>query len=101
MYLTEAEARQLLQRITDRFGSGELLTDLLSQWGPRISKLIEWGTRDGRELADWNPRLCYIEQTSAIADSEKIPLKPQRTVFRMLHAVPALRDYDRLYRYRY
>ena len=50
MYLTEADARQLLQRITDRFGSGELLADLLSLWGPRISKLIEWGARDGRVL---------------------------------------------------
>ena len=99
MYLTEADARQLLQRITDLFGSGELLADLLSLWGPRISRLIEWGARDGRVLADWNPRLRYIEQKSAIGDFEKIPLKPQRTVFRTLHAIPVLRDYDRLYRF--
>ena len=72
---------------------------LLSLWGPRISKLIEWGARDGRGLADWNPRLRYIEQKSAIGDFEKIPQKPQRTVFRMLHGIPVLRDYDRLYRF--
>ena len=99
MYLTEADVRQLLQRITDLFGSGELLADLLSLWGPRISRLIEWGARDGRVLADWNPRLRYIEQKSAIGDFKKIPLKPQRTVFRMLHAISVLRYYDRLYRF--
>ena len=101
MYLTEPEARELLKRITDGFDTGELLFDLLSQWGPRISKLIEWGVRDGRELETWNPRLRYVEQVSAIADFEKIPLKAQRTVFRLLHGIPVIRDYDRLYRFQF
>ena len=46
------------------------------------------GTRRRLRLADWNPRLRYIEQKSAIGDFEKIPLKPQRAVFRMLHGIP-------------
>ena len=101
MYLTEPEARELLKRITDRFDTGELLFDLLSQWGPRISKLIKWGARDGRDLETWNPRLRYVEQVSAIADFEKIPPKAQREVFRLLHKIPVIRDYDRLYRFRF
>ena len=64
MYLTEPQIRDLLQRMTDRFGSGELLADLLSPWGPRFSNspllaraatsgITKWGTRDGHELPEW------------------------------------------------
>lgn len=57
------------------------------------------GTRDGRELQRWNPRLHYLDHTSAMADYAKIPLTAQRTLYRVLYAVPAIRDYDRLYRF--
>jgi O-methyltransferase involved in polyketide biosynthesis len=107
MYLTETELRDLLQRLTDRFDTGELLADLLSPWGPRLSKIAtpgivkyRWGTRDGRELAQWNPRLELVE-TSAFLDPAKIPLKPQRMVYRLLCAVPTIRNFDRLYRFRF
>jgi O-methyltransferase involved in polyketide biosynthesis len=100
MYLTEAELRDLLQRLTDRFGGGELLADLLSPWGPRLSGITKWGTRDGHELPQWIPRLHLIE-TSMLLDPSKIPLKPQRMVFRMVAAVPFMRNYDRLYRFRF
>ena len=40
MYLTEPEAGTLLQRLTDRFGSGELVFDTLSLMGPRLSKVF-------------------------------------------------------------
>jgi O-methyltransferase involved in polyketide biosynthesis len=98
-YLTETEVRQLLARITERFDSGEVVFDVLSQWAPRVSKLFEWGIRDGRELAGWNPRLAFAEQTSALAGYAEIPLTPQRVAFRILHALPIIRDYDRLYRF--
>jgi hypothetical protein len=78
-----------------------LSADVVSQWAPRLSKLFEWGTRDGRVLEAWDPRLTFLEQTSAIAGYDKIPLRPQRAVFRLLHAVPVIRDYDRLYRFRW
>ena len=111
MYLTEAEIRDLLQRLTDRFGTGELLADLLSPWGPRFSNspllakfstagITKWGTRDGHELPEWNPRLSLVE-TSMFLDPAKIPLKPQRLIYRILTAAPAVRNYDRLYRFRF
>jgi O-methyltransferase involved in polyketide biosynthesis len=111
MYLTEAEIRDLLQRLTDRFDTGELVADLLSPWGPRFSNspilakfstsgITKWGTRDGHELPEWNPRLNLVNISSFVADA-KIPLKPQRVLYRMLAAVPVIRNYDRLYRFRF
>jgi O-methyltransferase involved in polyketide biosynthesis len=109
MYLTEREIRDLLKRLTDRFDTGELLADLLSPWGPRLSNspvlakfpaagITKWGTRDGHELLRWNPRLDLIE-TSTFLDPAKIPLTPQRLLYRLWWAIPAMRNYDRLYRF--
>lgn len=111
MYLTEAELRELLTRLTDRFATGELLADLLSPWGPRFSNspmlakfstsgITKWGTRDGHELPEWNPRLRLADQVLFL-DPAKIPLKPQRLVYQLLTAIPAVRNYDRLYRFRF
>lgn len=105
MYLDAADLRILLQRLTDRFGSGELLADLLSRWGPRLSRIltsgiIRWGTRDGHEFSRWNTRLHLVEST-AVIDPARIPLRPQRVLYRALGAIPAIRDYDRLYRFRF
>ena len=111
MYLDEAELRDLLQRLTDRFCSGELLADLLSPWGPRFSNspllakastagITKWGTRDGHELPEWIPRLHLVE-TSMFLDAAKIPLKAQRVLYRVVTAVPVMRNYDRLYRFRF
>ncbi|MGH3558603.1 MAG: class I SAM-dependent methyltransferase [Mycobacterium sp.] len=111
MYLTEAELRDLLQRLTDRFGTGELLADLLSPWGPRFSNspmlskfstsgITKWGTRDGHELTQWNPRLSLVDRV-VFLDPAKVPLKPQRVLYRVVTAIPAVRNYDRLYRFRF
>ncbi|BBX47449.1 class I SAM-dependent methyltransferase [Mycobacterium cookii] len=111
MYLTEPQIRELLRRLTDRFGTGELLADLLSPWGPRFSNspllaraatsgITKWGTRDGHELPAWNPRLRLVD-TRMFLDPAKIPLKPQRLVYRLLTAVPFIANYDRLYRFQF
>ncbi|HEY9305543.1 MAG TPA: class I SAM-dependent methyltransferase [Mycobacterium sp.] len=111
MYLNEGELRQLLQRLTDHFATGELLADLLSPWGPRFSNsplfakastsgITKWGTRDGHELSEWIPRLHLVDN-SMFLDPAKIPLKPQQLVYRMLTAAPFMRNYDRLYRFRF
>jgi O-methyltransferase involved in polyketide biosynthesis len=104
MYLTKSEVRDLLQRLTDRFSTGELLADLLSQWAGRISKISnwfdEWGTKDGHELCEWNPRLSLVD-TSVFLDPKKIPLQPQRLAYQLTCAIPAIRNYDRLYRFRF
>ncbi|ORW00330.1 class I SAM-dependent methyltransferase [Mycobacterium kyorinense] len=105
MYLTEAEIRDLLQRLLDRFDHGELLADLGTWWGPQLSKVItsgitKSGTRDGREFSEWNPRLKLVE-ISPIIDATKIPLRPQRVLYRTLGAIPVVRNFDRLFRFRF
>ena len=100
-----------MNALTDRFGTGELVADLLSPWGPRFSNspllakastagITKWGTRDGHELPEWIPRMHLVE-TSMFLDATKIPLIPQRLIYRMVAAVPFMRNYDRLYRFRF
>ena len=85
MYLTPAEVTELLHRLLDRFDTGELLADLLSKWGPRLSKvstsgIIKWGTRDGSEITRWDARLRLIEDSPVIAGFDKISLTPTAIV---------------------
>ncbi|MGO4649627.1 class I SAM-dependent methyltransferase [Nocardia sp. 2YAB30] len=103
MYLHEPEVRTLLQRLTDHFACGELLCDTLSPMGPRLSKMstngiVKWGIRDVRELERWNPRLRFLEQTSALAGYERIPSAPPRLLYRLMYATSA-RRYDVLNRF--
>jgi O-methyltransferase involved in polyketide biosynthesis len=104
MYLSPAEVTELLHRLVGRFDTGELLADLVSLWGPRLSRLfapglIKWGTRDGGEITRWDARLRLIEDSPVMAGFEKIPLTPQRSLYRAMYATPAIRNYDRLFRY--
>jgi O-methyltransferase involved in polyketide biosynthesis len=104
MYLTPAEVTDLLHRLLDRFEAGELLADLLSKWGPRLAKVaasgvIEWGTRDGSEITRWDARLRLIEDSPVIAGFDKISLPRQRLLYRIAYAIPANRNYDRLFRF--
>jgi O-methyltransferase involved in polyketide biosynthesis len=101
MYLSPADITELLHRLVDRFDTGELLADFLSNWSPRLSGLIKWGTRDGREITRWDARLRLIEDSSVVAGFDKIPLSRQRLLYRMAYAMPALRNYDRLFRFEF
>jgi O-methyltransferase involved in polyketide biosynthesis len=98
MYVTEREVRELLARLADRFGNGELLFDTLSPAGPRLSKIftngiVKWGIRDAREVGAWGLGLQFVEQASALAGYESIPFTPQRVVYRLIYATP-MRNYD-------
>jgi O-methyltransferase involved in polyketide biosynthesis len=105
MYLDETQVRQLLQRLTDRFDCGEMLFDTVWPSAPRLSKaftkgIVKWGIRDARELQTWNPRLRFLEQTSAVADYEKVGSTVVRLIYKLLCALPA-RDYNLLNRFGY
>lgn len=100
-YLTAAEVRELLQRLTGRFDHGELLFDGLPRWIVAVTKIQHWGTNDARELERWNPRLRYLERVSAFADFTEIPDRRQRRVFRFFNSVPVLRKFSRLFRFEF
>jgi O-methyltransferase involved in polyketide biosynthesis len=105
MYLTEGEVRQLLGRLMDRFGHGELLFDTLSALAPLLSKvftrgIIKWGIRDAREIETWNPKLRFLEQTPALTGYQKIKSTPVRLIYRLTWATPG-RIYDLLNRFEY
>jgi O-methyltransferase involved in polyketide biosynthesis len=103
MYLQESEVRQLLEPLTDRY-SGEMLFDTLSPLAPRLSKvltkgIVKWGIGNVREMETWNPRLRFVEQTSALAGCEKIESTAVRLIYK-LAGTPA-RRYDMLNRFKY
>ena len=105
MYLQETDVRQLLERLTDRFDSGEMLFDTLSPLAPRLSKVFtkgitKWGIRDARDLQTWNPRLRFLEQTSILAGYAKIESTPVRLIYQLASAL-AGRNYDVLNRFEY
>ncbi|BDB44352.1 class I SAM-dependent methyltransferase [Mycobacterium kiyosense] len=103
MYLTGSEVCTLLQRLTDRFSSGELIFDTTSPLGPRLSKVLtrgitKWGIRDAREIERWNPRLRFLEQSPVGALSGRIPSASLRLVWRLVNATP-IRNYDVINRF--
>jgi O-methyltransferase involved in polyketide biosynthesis len=104
MYLTPGDVTELLHLLVDRFETGVLLADLLSVWALRLSRvfssgLVKWGTRDGSEITRWDARLRLIEDSSVMAGFDKIPLTPQRLLYRMQYVIPATRNFDRLFRF--
>lgn len=105
MYLMESEVRQLLARLTDRFEHGEMLFDTTSPLGPRLSKIftkgiVKWGIHDVRDIQTWNPRLRFIEQTSALAGYQKVDAIAVRLMYKLLHKT-RFRDYDVVNRFEY
>ncbi|APA76136.1 class I SAM-dependent methyltransferase [Mycobacterium avium subsp. hominissuis] len=105
MYLREDEVRLLLQRLIDRFPGGEMHFDTLSALAPLLSKvftrgIITWGIRDARRIADWNPRLRFLEQSPALAGYQRIPSAVVRSIYRLTWLTGG-RGYDVLNRFEY
>jgi O-methyltransferase involved in polyketide biosynthesis len=98
MYLTEPEVRTLLQRLTDRFGSGRTrLQHAVADGAAAVQgvhqRIVTWGIHDAREIEQRNPRLHCLKQTSVGALYERIPSAPVRLLWRLLLATP-VRNYE-------
>jgi methyltransferase (TIGR00027 family) len=105
MYLPEHEVRQLLDRLTSRFDYGEMLFDTLARLAPRLSKvmtkgIVKWGIGNVRDLQAWNPKLRFVEQTSAMAGYEKINATWVRWIYKLACALP-VGAYDMVNRFEY
>jgi len=90
-YLDGDELRLLLRRLTDRFDTGELVFDAVAPWLTRLPTPFRWGTRDGRELERWNPRLRCLAREPFATHHRRIPVPRYRRLFRIMNATPGLR----------
>lgn len=100
-YLHEKDVRQLLQRLTGHFGSGELIFDAMAPWVSRVISYFHWGLRDGRLLESWNPRLRLVEQATFDKYYEKIPDRGVRRIYRIGSAIPFWRHIYHNFHYRF
>ena len=66
--------------------------------GPRISKIftndiVKWGTRDGREIADWNLGLDTSSKHPQSRAPRRFRSSRSARCYRLTYATP-LRNYD-------
>lgn len=112
MYLRKEDGRRLIERITDRFPSGQLLFDCYGTIGIRMQKLVpairnagatlHWGVDDPREPESWHDGLVLQDALRSV-DMPGLDLLPPagRLQMRVLALLPRLRDVGRILRYRF
>jgi len=112
-YLTETDARRLLTSIVDAFPTGQIELDIVSvsawrfsSWDPlgrRYNAQFHCGFDDPTALADWHPRLEYVEE-APMNDSPvllaRAPAAVRRT-YRVLNLLPGFRRSSRIVRFRF
>jgi O-methyltransferase involved in polyketide biosynthesis len=113
MYLAPDQVELLLRRITDRFGSGELLFDAAAPWVVRVTRLIapllerrgfpaySWALADGREIERGNPRLRLREEVAVLQQAGQVGSRRHRAAYGVLNAVRPVRDALRLFRFEF
>ncbi|MEV4115743.1 class I SAM-dependent methyltransferase [Nonomuraea sp. NPDC049695] len=111
MYLTEDENKRLLHQFTDRFSRGELIFDGFAPWVIRMTQRMSkrlarkgypsysTAIRDDREIERWNPGFRYIDDVPLASLFARIPVRSYRTVYRLMNAIPATRNFYRMFRF--
>jgi len=112
MYLSEHEVKELLQRLTSHFQSGQIAFDVwgrlavrLSKWYPMVIATgvsMGWGIDDLRAIEQWVPRLQLVRElalTEALA-SANISWGA-RVMYRALNHIPPWRRLSRFLLYRF
>jgi len=113
-YLTEEDIKALLKRLVDRFPSGQIMFDAISQLYLKIQKTnigisatgarMWWGLDDPHELEQWLPRLKLVTKLS-VMDQDFPNIKKMsrslRLILRVLERIPALREMGLMLRYRF
>lgn len=106
MYLSPADGVSLFRRVSERFSSGELVLDAYGSWTTRAitwaSKRsptpvsLPWAIDDPRLLEREVPRLRLIDAVPFLTLPELVArmahTRPQRAFYRLLGAVPRLRN---------
>jgi O-methyltransferase len=112
-YLTEADARLLVTSIVDAFPAGQLEFDTVSalawrtsKWDPlgrKYNAQFHCGFDDPAALADWHPRLEYVDE-APMNDSPVLTAKAPasiRWIYRLMNLLPAFTRSSRIVRFRF
>lgn len=112
MYLTEDEGRRLIQRICERFPSGQLLFDCYGTFGIKLQKLVpavrnagatlHWGIDDPRALEAWHPGLTCTDDLRSVdmPGLDHLPRSGQLAMMVMAH-LPGFKDVGKILRYEF
>jgi O-methyltransferase involved in polyketide biosynthesis len=110
MYLSKEDGRRLIERVTGRFPSGQLLFDCYGTLGIRLQKLVpavrnagarlQWGIDDPRELESWHEGLRCLDALRSVdmPGLERLPPSGRLTLWVMAR-IPGFRDIGRILRY--
>jgi O-methyltransferase involved in polyketide biosynthesis len=112
MYLRKEDGRRLIERITGRFPSGQLLFDCYGSIAVRLQKLVpavrnagatlHWAVDDPHELEGWHDGLELLDALRSV-DLPGLDLLPPagRLQMRVLSLLPVLRNAGWILRYRF
>nr|WP_198151885.1 class I SAM-dependent methyltransferase [Kibdelosporangium sp. MJ126-NF4]CEL20688.1 O-methyltransferase-like protein [Kibdelosporangium sp. MJ126-NF4]CTQ89601.1 O-methyltransferase-like protein [Kibdelosporangium sp. MJ126-NF4] len=112
MYLDKQDGKRLIERVTSRFPTGQLLFDCYGTLGIKLQKLVpavrnagatlRWGIDDPGEIESWHPGLTCLDALRSVdmPGLENLPLSG-RIGLRIMARIPALRDVGRILRYRF
>jgi O-methyltransferase involved in polyketide biosynthesis len=112
-YLTEAEARRLLSGVVDAFPSGQIQLDTVSvsawrfsRWDPlgrRYNATFHCGFDDPAALADWHPRLAYVDEAPMNDSPVLLARAPAATrrMYRLMNRIPGFTRSSRIVRFRF
>ncbi|MCK2221852.1 class I SAM-dependent methyltransferase [Actinomadura sp. ATCC 31491] len=113
-YLTEPDVRRLLTSVVDAFPTGRLQFDTtpvwawrFSRWDPTLRRYggaqFHCGFDDPAALADWHPRLEYVDE-KPMYDAPILMAKAPagtRRLYRVLNLVPGMKRSTRIVRFRF
>jgi O-methyltransferase involved in polyketide biosynthesis len=112
-YLTETDARRLLTSVVDAFPTGQIQFDTVSVWawhtskwdplGRRYNAQFHCGFNDPAALADWHPRLEFVDE-APMNDSPVLMAKAPanvRRMYRLMNLFPGFKRSSRIVRFRF
>jgi O-methyltransferase involved in polyketide biosynthesis len=112
MYLHKEDGKRLIQRLTGRFPSGQLLFDGYGSLGIRLQKLVpavrnaganlHWGIDDPHEIEAWHHGLECLDALRSVdmPGLEKMPMSGRIGMW-VLARIPGFRDIGQILRYRF